>query len=167
MKNLFPKFKLRTKALIIIGALFLFVIIGLLTRVTIDIGNILLSITAIGFVYVIYLYLEHIKEPKKTVNITLKSRLISPIIKFNRYKFHVIIEHEIKEKGETRNLKADEFEIKFRKSDHPDIYEWCYKFATEKMNEHLKSAREKYPDSKVTYSPIPSVSAVEEVREDK
>jgi len=165
MKNIFQRFKLKTKALIVIGTLFLFVIIFLLSRITIDIGNILLSIACLGFVYVIYLYVEYKKEPKRTINITLKSKLIAPIIKFNRYKFHIIIEYEIKEKGESRHLKADELEIKFRKSDHPNIYEWCYNFATEKMNEHLKSVKQEYPNSKITYSPIPTVNALEEVKE--
>ena len=165
IKNLFPRFKLKTKALIVIGTLFLFVIIGLLSRITIDIGNILFSIACIGFVYVIYLYIKYKKEPKRTINITLKSKLIAPIVKFNRYNFHIIIEHEIEEKGESRNLKADELEIKFRKSDHPNIYEWCYNFATKKMNEHLKSVKQEYPDSKITYNPIPTVNALEEVNE--
>ena len=165
IKNTLLKFKSKTKMLLIIGLLCLFVIISLFSTIRIDIGNIIFSIACVGFVYVIYLYLEHKKEPQKTVNITLKSKLISPMIKFNRYKFHIIIEHEIKEKGEIRNLKADELEIKFRKSDHPDIYQWCYNFATETMNKHLKSAKQQYPDTKVTYSPIPTISALKEVGE--
>ena len=87
----------------------------------IDVGNILFGIAAIGLVYVLYQYLEHKKKPQKMVNISLKSKLITPIIKLNRYKFHIIIEHEIADRDEVKIIKADELEIKFRKTDHPDI----------------------------------------------
>ena len=74
----------------------------------IDIGNILFGIASIGLVYVLYQYLEHKKQPQKTVKISLKSKLISPIIKLNRYKFHIVIEHEITDKDEVKKVKADE-----------------------------------------------------------
>ena len=146
---------------IVIGVILLFISSSL----RIDIGNILFGIAAIGLVYVLYQYLEHKKIPKKTVNISLKSKLISPMIKLNRYKFHIVIEHEITDKNEVKKVKADELEIKFRKNDHPDIYKWCYDFATKKMEEHLSSAKLQYPDAKVSYSPVPSISALKEVDE--
>ena len=144
---------------IVIGVILLFISSSL----RIDIGNILFGIAAIGLVYVLYQYLEHKKKPQKTVNISLKSKLISPIVKFNRYKFHIIIEHEITDKDKVTKIKADELEIKFRKKDHPDIYKWCFEFATDKMTEHISSAKLQYPDAKVTYSPVPTVNALEEV----
>jgi len=161
--KLFNRFKSKVKWIIIAGTILLIGIFGLLQTIKIDVGNILFSIACIGFVYVLYLYLEQKKEPEKTVNISLKSELISPILKINRYKFKIIIEHEIKEKGEIRKIKADELEIKFRKSDHPDIYKWCYEFATKKMTEHISSAKLQYPDSKVVYSPIPMINASKEI----
>ena len=85
------------------------------------------------------------------------------MIKLNRYKFHIVIEHEITVKDEVKKVKADELEIKFRKNDHPDIYKWCYEFATKKMEEHINSAKLQYPDAKVSYSPVPTVSALEEI----
>ena len=109
-----------------------------------------------------YLYIENKKEPKKTVKITLKSKLVSPVIKFNRYKFHITIEHEISEKGEIKNIKADELEIKFRKNDHPNIYKWCYEFATKKMTENVNIAKAKYPDAIISYTPIPEINTLEE-----
>ena len=159
--------KLKTKIIryvvIAISLLVIFLLIS--NSLNIDIGNILFGIAAIGLVYVLYQYLEHKKKPQKTVNISLKSKLISPIIKLNRYKFHIIIEHEITDKDEVTTIKADELEIKFRKNDHPDIYKWCYDFATKKMEEHLNSAKLQYPDAKVSYSPVPSISALKEVDE--
>ena len=87
------------------------------------------------------------------------------MIKLNRYKFHIIIEHEITDKDEVKKVKADELEIKFRKNDHPDIYKWCYEFATKKMDEHISSVKLQYPEAKVTYSPVPSITALKEVNE--
>ena len=159
--------KLKTKLIwlvcIAVSILVIFLLIS--SSLKIDVGNILFGIAAIGLVYVLYQYLEHKKKPQKTVNITLKSKLISPMIKLNRYKFHIVIEHEITDKDEVKKVKADELEIKFRKNDHPDIYKWCYDFATKKMEEHLNSAKLQYPDAKVSYSPVPTISALEEVNE--
>ena len=156
--------KLKTKIIkyvvIAISLLVIFLLIS--NSLKIDIGNILFGIAAIGLVYVLYQYLEHKKKPQKTVNISLKSKLISPIVKFNRYKFHIIIEHEITDRDEVTKVKADELEIKFKKKDHPDIYKWCFEFATEKMTEHIRSAKIQYPDAKVTYSPVPEISALKE-----
>ena len=159
--------KLKTKFIWFVAIAISFVVIFLLisSSLKIDIGNILFGIAAIGLVYVLYQYLEHKKIPKKTVNISLKSKLISPIVKFNRYKFHIIIEHEITDRNEVTKIKADELEIKFRKKDHPDLYKWCFEFATEKMTEHIRSAKSQYPDAKVTYSPVPEISALKEVNE--
>ena len=157
--------KLKTKIIWLVAMVIAILVIFLLisSSLKIDIGNILFGIAAIGLVYVLYQYLEHKKIPKKTVNISLKSKLISPIVKLNRYKFHIIIEHEITDKDEVTKIKADELEIKFRKKDHPDLYQWCFKFATDKMTEHISSAKLQYPDAKVTYSPVPTVNALEEV----
>ena len=159
--------KLKTKFIwfmtIAIAIVVIFLIIS--NSLKIDVGNILFGIAAIGFVYVLYQYLEHKKIPRKTVNISLKSKLISPIVKFNRYKFHIIIEHEITDRNEVTKIKADELEIKFRKKDHPDIYKWCFEFATDKMTEHISSAKLQYPDAKVSYSPVPEISALKEVKE--
>ena len=147
MKKLFNNFKSKIKWFIfaIVGIIVIFFAIS--NSLKIDIGNILFGIAAIGLVYVLYQYLEHKKQPQKTGNITLKSKLISPIIKLNRYKFHIVIEHEITDKDEVKKVKADELEIKFRKNDHPDIYKWCYEFATKKMEEHINSAKLQYPDT--------------------
>lgn len=157
--------KIKTKiiwfATIVISLIVIFLLIS--SSLKIDVGNILFGIAAIGLVYVLYQYLEHKKTPQKTVNISLKSKLISPIIKLNRYKFHIVIEHEITDKDEVKKIKADELEIKFRKNDHPDIYKWCYEFATKKIEEHINSAKLQYPDAKITYSPVPTVNALEEV----
>ena len=163
MKNLLNNFKSKIKWFIfaIVGIIVIFFAIS--NSLKIDIGNILFGIAAIGLVYVLYQYLEHKKQPQKTVNISLKSKLISPMIKLNRYKFHIVIEHEITDKDEVTKIKADELEIKFRKNDHPDIYKWCYDFATKKMEEHLNSAKLQYPDAKVSYSPVPEISALKEV----
>ena len=157
--------KIKIKLFWFLGiAVFIVVIFLLISNsLKIDVGNILFGIAAIGLVYVLYQYLEHKKKPQKTVNISLKSKLISPIVKFNRYKFHIIIEHEITNKDEVTKVKADELEIKFRKNDHPDIYKWCYEFATNKMEEHINSAKLQYPDAKVSYNPVPTVSALEEI----
>ena len=159
--------KLKTKIIryvvIAISLLVIFLLIS--NSLKIDIGNILFGIAAIGLVYVLYQYLEHKKQPQKTVNISLKSKLISPIVKFNRNKFHVIIEHEITDKDEVTKIKADELEIKFRKNDHPDIYKWCYEFATKKMEEHLNSVKLQYPDAKVSYSPVLEISELKKVNE--
>ena len=157
--------KNKTKLKWFAGFIVAIVVIILLisSSLKIDIGNILFGIAAIGLVYVLYQYLEHKKQPQKTVNISLKSKLISPMIKLNRYKFHIVIEHEITDKDEVTKIKADELEIKFRKKDHPDIYKWCFEFATDKMTEHISSAKLQYPDAKVTYSPVPTVNALEEV----
>ena len=165
MKNLLNNFKSKIKWFIfaIVGIIVIFFAIS--NSLKIDIGNILFGIAAIGLVYVLYQYLEHKKQPQKTVNISLKSKLISPMIKLNRYKFHIIIEHEITDKDEVKKVKADELEIKFRKNDHPDIYKWCYEFATKKIEEHINSAKLQYPDAKVTYSPVPEISALKEVNE--
>ena len=165
MKNLLNNFKSKIKWFIfaIVGIIVIFFAIS--NSLKIDIGNILFGIAAIGLVYVIYQYLEHKKQPQRTVNISLKSKLISPMIKLNRYKFHIIIEHEITDKDEVKKVKADELEIKFRKNDHPDIYKWCYEFATKKMEEHINSAKLQYPDAKVSYSPVPTINALEEVNE--
>ena len=159
--------KLKTKFIWFMTITIAIVVIFLLisNSLKIDVGNILFGIAAIGLVYVLYQYLEHKKIPKKTVNISLKSKLISPIVKLNRYKFHIIIEHEITNKDEVTKIKADELEIKFRKKDHPDLYKWCFEFATEKMTEHIRSAKIQYPDAKVTYSPVPEISALKEVNE--
>ena len=159
--------KLKRKFIWFVAIAISFVVIFLLisSSLKIDIGNILFGIAAIGLVYVLYQYLEHKKKPQKTVNISLKSKLISPIIKLNRYKFHIVIEHEITDKDEVTKVKADELEIKFRKNDHPDIYKWCYEFATKKIEEHINSAKLQYPDAKVTYSPVPEISALKEVNE--
>ena len=159
--------KLKTKIIWFVTITMAILVIFLLlsNSLKIDIGNILFGIAAIGLVYVLYQYLEHKKIPKKTVNISLKSKLISPIVKLNRYKFHIIIEHEITNKDEVTKIKADELEIKFRKKDHPDLYKWCFEFATEKMTEHIRSAKIQYPDAKVTYSPVPEISALKEVNE--
>ena len=159
--------KIKIKLFWFLGIAVSIVVIFLLisNSLKIDVGNILFGIAAIGLVYVLYQYLEHKKKPQKTVNISLKSKLISPIVKLNRYKFHLIIEHEITDKDEITKIKADELEIKFRKNDHPDIYKWCYEFATKKMEEHIKSAKLQYPDAKVNYSPVPEISALEEVNE--
>ncbi len=159
--------KLKTKIIWLVAMVIAILVIFLLisSSLKIDIGNILFGIAAIGLVYVLYQYLEHKKIPKKTVNISLKSKLISPMIKLNRYKFHIVIEHEITDKDEVKKVKADELEIKFRKNDHPDIYKWCYEFATNKMEEHINSAKLQYPDAKVNYSPVPEISALEEVNE--
>ena len=159
--------KLKTKFIWFVVITISFVVIFLLisSSLKIDVGNILFGIAAIGLVYVLYQYLEHKKKPQKTVNISLKSKLISPIVKFNRYKFHIVIEHEITDKDEVKKVKADELEIKFKKKDHPDIYKWCFEFATEKMTEHINSVKLQYPDAKVTYSPVPEISALQEVNE--
>ena len=157
--------KLKRKIIWIMVITIAIVVIFLLisSSLKIDVGNILFGIAAIGLVYVLYQYLEHKKIPKKTVNISLKSKLISPMIKLNRYKFHIVIEHEITDKDEVKKVKADELEIKFRKNDHPDIYKWCYDFATKKMEEHLNSAKLQYPDAKVSYSPVPMISASKDI----
>ena len=159
--------KLKRKIIWFVVITISFVVIFLLisSSLKIDVGNILFGIAAIGLVYVLYQYLEHKKIPKKTVNISLRSKLISPIVKLNRYKFHRIIEHEITDKDKVTKVKVDELEIKFRKNDHPDIYKWCYEFATKKMEEHLNSAKLQYPDAKVSYSPIPEISALKELNE--
>ena len=159
--------KIKIKLFWFLGiAVFIVVIFLLISNsLKIDVGNILFGIAAIGLVYVLYQYLEHKKKPQKTVNISLKSKLISPIVKLNRYKFHIIIEHEITDRNEVTKIKADELEIKFRKNDHPDIYKWCYEFATKKIEEHLNSAKLQYPDAKVSYSPVPTISALKEVDE--
>jgi len=127
------------------------------------VGNILFGIAAIGFVYVLYQYLEHKKKPQKTVNVSLKAKLISPMIKLNRYKFHIIVEQEIKEIKETRIVKVEELEIKFRKSDHPDMYKWCFNYATDKLKEHVHTAELQYPDVIISYSPVPKINALEDV----
>tara|TARA_B100000315_G_C14182838_1_gene409718 strand:- start:6 stop:491 length:486 start_codon:yes stop_codon:yes gene_type:complete len=159
--------KLKTKFIwfVVITISIIVILLLISNSLKIDIGNILFGIASIGFVYVLYQYLEHKKIPKKRVNISLKSKLISPIVKLNRYKFHIIIEHEITDKDEVTKIKADELEIKFRKKDHPDLYKWCFEFATDKMTEHIRSAKIQYPDAKVTYSPVPEISALKEVNE--
>jgi len=159
------KIKLKLQWFVIMAIVIGIILLLISSSLRVDIGDILFGIAAIGFVYVLYQYLEHKKKPLKTVNISLKSKLISPIVKFNRYKFHIIIEHEITDRNEVTKIKADELEIKFRKKDHPDIYKWCFEFATDKMNEHISSAKLQYPDAKVSYSPVPTINALEEVNE--
>ena len=109
--------KLKTKIIWLVAMVIAILVIFLLisNSLKIDVGNILFGIAAIGLVYVLYQYLEHKKIPKKTVNISLKSKLISPMIKLNRYKFHIVIEHEITDKDKVTKVKVDELEIKFRK----------------------------------------------------
>jgi len=159
------KIKLKLQWFVIMAIVIGVILLLISSSLRVDIGNILFGIAAIGLVYVLYQYLEHKKKPLKTVNISLKSKLISPIVKFNRYKFHIIIEHEITDRNEVTKIKADELEIKFRKKDHPDIYKWCFEFATDKMTEHISSAKLQYPDAKVSYSPVPEISALKEVKE--
>ena len=165
MFNSFKKIILNAKwyIFIAIGIIVVFLIIA--NSLRIDIGNILFGIAAIGLVYVLYQYLEQKKQPQKTVNISLKAKLISPMIKLNRYKFQIIVEQEIKEKNETRIVKVEELDIKFRKSDHPDMYKWCFDYASDKINEHINSTKLQYPNAKVTYSPVPEISSVEKIQE--
>ena len=102
--------KLKTKFIwfmtIAIAIVVIFLIIS--NSLKIDVGNILFGIAAIGFVYVLYQYLEHKQKPKKTVNVSIKAKLIAPMIKINRYKFHIEIEHEIIDSDQTRIIKMEE-----------------------------------------------------------
>jgi len=159
--------KLKTKFIwfmtIAIAIVVIFLIIS--NSLKIDVGNILFGIAAIGFVYVLYQYLEHKKKPKKTVNVSIKAKLIAPMIKINRYKFHIEVEHEIIDSEQTRIIKMEELDIKFREKDHPDMYKWCFDYASDKINEHINSTKLQYPNAKVTYSPVPEISSVEKIQE--
>ena len=66
-----------------------------------------------------------------------------------RYKFHIIIEHRITEKGEVENINAYELTHKFKKSDHPDVYKWCLQTLSATLAEHMESVKLQNPDSNI------------------
>ena len=54
-------------------------------------------------------------------------------------------------------IKMEELDIKFREKDHPDMYKWCFDYATDKIREHVSSAKTTYPNAIITSSPIPEI----------
>ena len=159
----FKKFKKRIKWLLIIIISILIIFFAISSSLKIDVGNILFGIAAIGLVYVLYQYLEYKKQPQKTVVVSAKADLITPILKFNRYKFHVKIEHEITDKDERRIITAEEFNIKFKKSEHPNLYPWCHDYAMRKFIEHKGVVSKLYPNANINYIDEPELNIPEEI----
>ena len=158
--------KIKTKLIWFVAIAVSIVVIFLLisNSLKIDVGNILFGIAAIGLVYVMYQYVEYMKEPKKTVIVKAKAELITPIVQFNRYKFHIKIEHEIMEKDERRIITAQEFNIKFKKSEHPNLYLWCHDYAMKKFIEHKTVVESLYPNAEIDYIEEPELNLPEEVK---
>ena len=152
------RFKLKWFMAIAISLVVIFLFIS--SSLKIDVGNILFGIAAIGLTYILYRYLEHKKQPKKTLNISIKAKLIAPMLKINRYNFHIEVVHEILDKNQTHINKVEELDIKFKEKDHPDMYKWCFDYATDKIREHVNSAKIIYPEAIITSSPIPSIITI-------
>lgn len=114
---------------------------------------------AIGFVVVavtIWSLLEYRRQPKDALVVGYNYKLIQPMLPLGRYSFslEVFFEHEVK--GEQRHARQALIEMKFRKSDHPEILEWCCAQISGQLARYQEIAAERYPRARIIVGPEPT-----------
>jgi hypothetical protein len=101
--------------------------------------------------------IESIQSPKKTITINLKIKYKAPIFKLGRHHLHMIIEHEIHNKGEVKNKIVEELDLKYKENEHKDMNKWLSKITTEAIDKHKIQIKQLYPNSVIHHNSIPQI----------
>ena len=140
---------------IAVGLLILFMFFSI--RVHLDLGFITFGVAAIVLAFGVYSLILYFIKPKKTVTVITKVSFISPPVLMRTvqtYKLKIEMHHQIEEKGKISDHKLDQLELSFNRSDHPDVYQYCFGIVSEILEKNLISAEKKYPDANVIPGPL-------------
>ena len=135
----------------------LFLVAGLVTDmdVQINVGLILFALVAGGAVAALVHLARYMLRPRQTVSVTYDMKLEQPVVPMGRYIFHLSIYYEAEEKGERKQIRQGEIEMRFKGKDHPDLLAWCCSQVQQHLDKHRGKAAELHPDAEIVVSPAP------------
>jgi hypothetical protein len=148
------------KRLFIAAALFMLFIVVLFTvrfKFSMNIEAAIMASVFLLLAYILYLYIEYLKQPKTKVTVVTKVKLTSPpalLKSVMTYKLKIESEHHIEDRGKERRVKMDQVMLSFNSKDHPNIYEHCLMIVSRHTESFMSRAEEKYPDAKVESAPL-------------
>lgn len=135
----------------------LFLVAGLVTDldVQIDVALILFALVAGAAVAGLLHLARYLLRPRQTVSITYDMKLEQPVVPMGRYVFLLSVYYESEEKGERRQVRQGEIEMRFKGKDHPDLLQWCCSQVQQHLEKHKGRASELHPNAEIIVSPAP------------
>jgi hypothetical protein len=144
--------------------LLLFLIAGLVTDmdVRIDVALILFALVAGAALAALVHLMRYRMRPRETVSITYDMRLEQPPVPMGRYLFRLSVYYETVEKGQRKQVRQGEIEMRFKGKDHPDLLAWCCSQVQQHLERHREKATQLHPDAQVLVTPAPQPSQLAE-----
>ena len=135
----------------------LLVALAIGSEVQIDPAKILLSFALVVLALVVWQVARYRMHPSQRVTINHSFKLEQPALPLGRYSFRLEVFYEVEQKGDRHTVQQGVVELKFRKRDHPEIFEWCRAQISEQLVRHQELATERYPDAEVQMGPTPTI----------
>jgi len=125
-------------------------------EVKIDLAVIGFAVGLTVVALVAFLVVRHRLRPKRSLTIGYDYKLVQPLLPRGRYSFslEVFFEHEVK--GECRHSRQALIEMKFKRGEHPDVFEWCCAQISGQLAKHERIAAQRYPRAQIITGPEPT-----------
>lgn len=148
---------------VVVGALLLLLFASIFRiNLTLDVAAVLWAVAFTLVALGIYQLISHWIRPKQTVSVGYHLKLEQPLVPVvGRYSFRLEVFYEIEEKGERSRVDQGSIELRFKKSDHPELLAWCCKQVSEHLSKHSRFAAERYPGARVLLPPDPTPMLLE------
>ncbi len=127
----------------------------------IDLAMVLFAVATIVLSAGVYALIVHAQKPKDSVVVGYNYRLIQPALPLGRYSFRLEVFYELEEKGQRQKVNQGTIEMRFRRKDHPELFEWCRSQISHHLDRHRELAADRFPDSRVLLTPEPSPRELE------
>ena len=140
----------------------LLVALAIGSEVYIDPAKVLLSVAIVVLSVAAWQVARYRMRPKQRVTVNHNFKLVQPALPFGRYSFRLEVFYEVEQKGDRHTVQQGVVELKFRKNDHPEIFEWCRLQISEQLVRHQELAAARYPDAEVQLGPTPTIPELEQ-----
>jgi hypothetical protein len=127
----------------------------------IDLAMIGFAVAVVVVAVTIWSIVQYRRQPQDSLVVGYNYKLIQPVLPLGRYSFslEVFYEHEVK--GEQRRARQALIELRFKKSDHPEILEWCCAQISGQLARYGEIATERYPRTRILLGPEPTPQELE------
>lgn len=167
MRFFLRAFKRKTLALIVLGVGLIVVLalsfaLAFRAEIHVDLGMALLGLALLALSVVLGFAVRHWLRPEASVSINYNVRLAAPAMPLGRYSFRMEVFYEHDHKGKRETSQQGTVELKFRKRDHPDIYDWCCQQISSQLSQHRVRAANVFPDARIVAGAEPTPGQLEQ-----
>lgn len=125
-------------------------------RLHLDPALVLLGLAALVLAWTVGRVVRHWLTPRPAVTVGFRFELSQPQLPLGRYLFRLEVFYDVEQRGQRRTLEQGTVEMRFRRRDHPEPFEWCRKQIAAQVARHRRLAGERWPGARVLASPVPS-----------